>query len=80
MPFSHSHKFPINYIVLYCSLQQLLAGGTGGKEPACQCRRHEMWDLSLGWEDPLEGGMATQSSILAWGIPRTERAWWGYGP
>ena len=24
---------------------------------------------SLGWEDPLEKGMATQSSILAWRIP-----------
>ena len=28
--------------------------------------------LPLGWEDPLEKGMATQSSILAWRIPWTE--------
>ena len=27
---------------------------------------------SVGWEDPLEKGMATHSSILAWEIPRTE--------
>ena len=27
---------------------------------------------SLGWEDPLEKGMATRSSILAWRIPLTE--------
>jgi len=27
---------------------------------------------SLGWEDPLEKGMATHSSILAWRIPWTE--------
>ena len=27
---------------------------------------------SLGWEDPLEEGMATQSNILAWRIPWTE--------
>ena len=27
---------------------------------------------SLGWEDPLEEGMATHSSILAWNIPWTE--------
>ena len=27
---------------------------------------------SLGWEDPLEKGMATHSSSLAWKIPRTE--------
>ena len=30
---------------------------------------------SLGWEDPLEEGMATQSSILAWRIPMDRRAW-----
>ena len=27
---------------------------------------------TLGWEDPLEEEMATHSSTLAWGIPRTE--------
>ena len=27
---------------------------------------------SLGWEDPLEEGMATHSSVLAWRIPGTE--------
>ena len=32
----------------------------------------ETWVQSLGWEDPLEKGMATHSSILAWRIPRTE--------
>ena len=33
-----------------------------------------MWETgvqSLGWEDPLEKGMATHSSILAWRIPQT---------
>ena len=29
----------------------------------------ETWVRSLGWEDRLEKGMATHSSILAWGIP-----------
>ena len=32
----------------------------------------ETWVQSLGWEDPLEKGMATHSSILAWRIPWTE--------
>ena len=32
----------------------------------------EMWLRSLGQEDPLEEGMATHSSILAWEIPWTE--------
>ena len=31
-----------------------------------------MWVGSLGWEDPLEEGMATHASILAWEIPWTE--------
>ena len=31
---------------------------------------------SLGQEDPLEKGVATHSSILAWEIPRDGGAWW----
>ena len=31
----------------------------------------EMWVQSLGWEDPLEKGKGTHSSILAWRIPWT---------
>ena len=37
------------------------------KPPALQ----ETWVRSLGWEDPLEKGMATHSSIGAWRIPQT---------
>ena len=32
----------------------------------------ESWVRFLGWEDPLEKGMATHSSILAWRIPWRE--------
>ena len=35
----------------------------------------ETWFPSLGWEDPLEEGMATYSSILAWRIPIVRGAW-----
>ena len=35
----------------------------------------ETWVQSLGWEDPLEEGMDTHSSILAWGIPKDWGAW-----
>ena len=31
----------------------------------------ETWVRSLGWEDPMEKGMATHSIILAWRIPWT---------
>ena len=40
-------------------------GGSDGKESACNAG-------DLGWQDPLEEGMATPSSILAWRIPWTE--------
>ena len=33
------------------------------------CAMQETWVQSLGWEDPLEKGMVTHSSILAWKIP-----------
>ena len=32
----------------------------------------EIWVQSLGWEDPLEEGTATHSSILSWRIPMEE--------
>ena len=41
-------------------------------EPTTQ----ETWLPSLSWEDALEEGMATQSSILAWRIPMDRGAWW----
>ena len=34
------------------------------------------WVQFLGWEDPLEKGKATHSSILAWSIPWTEEPGW----
>ena len=36
----------------------------------------ETWVRSLGWEDPLEEGMTTHSSILAWRILMDRGAWW----
>ena len=41
------------------------SGDSGGKESTCNAG-------DLGWEDPLEKGMATHSSILAWRIPIDE--------
>ena len=36
----------------------------------------EIWIRSLGGEDPLEEGLATPSSILAWRISMDRGAWW----
>ena len=46
-------------------------GDASGKKPACHRRRRDAGP-SLGQEDPLEEGVATHSSILAWRIPWTE--------
>ena len=42
-------------------------GDSADKESTCNTGD---WVESLGWEDPLEKGKATHSSILAWGIPQ----------
>ena len=41
-------------------------GGSNGKESTCM---QETWVQSLGWEDALEEGTETHSSIFAWRIP-----------
>ena len=43
--------------------------GSGVKNPNAM---QEIWVWSLGREDPVEKGMVTHSSVLAWEIPRTE--------
>ena len=50
-------------------------GFPGGSDENLPAMR-ETWVLSRGWEDPLEEGMATHSSILAWRIPMDRGAWW----
>ena len=56
-----------------------MMGFPGGREIKKIClpvqEMQEMWVRSLGWEDPLEEEMATQSTILAWRIPMDRGAW-----
>ena len=61
-------EFGIDTYTLLC-LTQI---GSDDRESACN-----VGDLGsiLGWEDPLEKGMATHSSILAWRIPMDRGAW-----
>ena len=49
----------------YCTVQASLVAQTVKNLSAVQ----ETWVQSVGWEDPLEKGMATYSSILAWRTP-----------
>ena len=53
--------------MIYRSYQSSLIAQLVKNLPAMR----ETWVPSLGWEDPLEKGKATHSSILAWGIPWT---------
>ena len=47
-------------------------GGSDGKESACNAGDQV---CSLGWQDPLEEGMETHPSILAWRIPMDRGTW-----
>ena len=60
----------IVYIKLYIKWASLVAQMVKNP-PAMQ----ETWVQSLGWEDPLEEGMAIHSSITAWRIPLDRGAW-----
>ena len=54
-------------MVFYSSLWASLVAQLVKNPPAMR----ETWVQSLGWEDTLENGTATHSSILAWRIPWT---------
>ena len=56
---------------IFASGYKVTPGGSDSKESAAV---QEMRVRSLGREDPLEEGMATHASILAWEIPWTEEA------
>ena len=59
-----------SYCLLFSKLKLPLSHcGSAGKESTCNAG-------SLGWEDPLEKGKVTHSSVLAWSIPMDREAWW----
>ena len=45
------------------------------KNPLTMQEKQVRWAQSPGWKDPLEEGMATHSSILAWRIPMDRVIW-----
>ena len=73
-----SHHLPLDSLGWEPPSDFHLTNGTSGKEPACRCRRHKRYRSGPkrpGSEDPLEKGMATHPSILAWRIPTDRAAW-----
>ena len=55
-------------LMLYCFNWVSLVAQMVKNPPAMQ----KTWVQSMSWKDPLEKGMATHFSILAWRIPKTE--------
>ena len=66
----HMHKYMYIWLLdyIFCYIRSSLVVQLVKNPPAMQ----ETWVRSLGWEGPLEEGMTTHSSILAWRIPWTE--------
>ena len=64
-----SCQFPEFLLIFSIVVPEGFPDGSDGKNPPAM---RETWARSLGWEDPLEEGVATYSSILAWRIPWTE--------
>ena len=65
-------KFPQSPSAVYVLLIWVSLVAQSVKNPLAT---RETWVQSLGWEDPLEKGIATRSSILAWRIPMEREAW-----
>ena len=63
--------FSGEHTVRWASRMALLA-----KNLPAQAGDIRAWVRSLGWQDPLEEGMATHSSVLAWRIPMDRGDWW----
>ena len=66
-------EFYLHQFYLLQSPMEGFPGGPSGKEPTCQCRSQKRHGFNP-WvgKIPLEGGMATHSSLLAWRIRWTE--------
>ena len=76
LPMNIQDWFPLGWLVGWTVKQPLkicsgFPGGSVAKNPPAM---QEMQVASVGWEDPLEEGMATDSSILTWRIPWTEKS------
>ena len=60
------------FVDCFCCLQHFSGASLVAQTVKTPSAMQETWVQSLGREDPLEKGMATHSSILAWRNPQTE--------
>ena len=82
IPFPLPPMLPLSFLIiplLFFTVFPGLPRWCSGKESTCKCRRFRRPGFkSLGWEAPLEKGMATYCISLAWRIPWMSLE--GYGP
>ena len=62
-------QYPEHIKISHYCIKLVFSCASDSKESVCNAGDLR---LTLGGEDPLEKGMATHSSILAWGIPQTQ--------
>ena len=63
------------YLYVYIYTMYYMGFPSAAKGLACQWRRHRRcWFIPMGFEDPMEEGIATHSSILAWRISWTKQS------
>ena len=70
--FMTAQHLPVYFLLELCRGSVGFPGGSVVKNLSAMQEPHETQVQSLDQEDPLEEGMATHSSILAWRIPWTE--------
>ena len=75
----NSGFFYLVEILSNCASPGGFPSGSAIKNPPAMHEMQETWVRPLGQEDPLEEGMATHSSILAWRIPWTEEPGGSHG-
>ena len=72
LKFKKQKSYSIPFSSILVNSKSLFPGGSGVKNSPAMQEPQETRVQSLGQEDSLEEGMATQSSLLAWEIPGTE--------
>ena len=68
--------FSLDFCFCFCGIPYCLGASLVAQRVKRLLAMRKTWIWSLSWEDPLEEGMATHSSILAWRIPMDRGAWW----
>ena len=68
----NQNKFKAKFLNKYLSTNHSIMASLVAQMVKNLTAMQKTWVRSLGWEDPVEEGMVTHSSVLAWRFPWTE--------